>query len=118
DTEVPVRMHDKRAMCSSCGSADVLEALVVCIACPPDRVAACVEVAGIGFMFAQAHHPAMKHAAPVRRELGFRTVFNLLGPLTNPAGAAAQVIGVFEPGLTELLALALRNLECRRAFVV
>jgi len=115
---VPVAKHGNRAMSSSCGSADVLEALGVCIACPPERVTACVEKAGIGFMFAQAHHPAMKHAAPVRRELGFRTVFNLLGPLTNPAGAAAQVIGVFEPGLTELLALALRNLECRRAFVV
>jgi anthranilate phosphoribosyltransferase len=115
---VPVAKHGNRAMSSSCGSADVLEALGVCISCPPERVEACVEEAGFGFMFAQAHHPAMKHAAPVRRVLGFRTVFNLLGPLTNPAGAAAQIIGVFEPGLTELLALALRNLECRRAFVV
>jgi anthranilate phosphoribosyltransferase len=115
---VPVAKHGNRAMSSCCGSADVLEALGVCIACSPERVEACVEEAGFGFMFAQAHHPAMKHAAPVRRELGFRTVFNLLGPLTNPAGAGAQVIGVFEPGLTELLALALRNLDCRRALVV
>src|SRR6266851_5080106 len=115
---VPVAKHGNRAMSSSCGSADVLEALGVCIGCSPERVETCVEEAGFGFMFAQAHHPAMKHAAPVRRELGFRTVFNLLGPLTNPAGADAQVIGVFEPGLTELLALALRNLDCRRAFVV
>lgn len=115
---VPVAKHGNRAMSSSCGSADVLEALGVCITCPPERVVACIEEVGFGFMFAQAHHPAMKHAAPVRRELGFRTVFNLLGPLTNPALAGAQVVGVFEPGLTGLLALALRNLECRRAFVV
>jgi anthranilate phosphoribosyltransferase len=115
---VGVAKHGNRGMTSACGSADVLEALGVCITCPPERVAACVDEAGIGFMFAQAHHPAMKHAAPVRRELGFRTVFNLLGPLTNPAGAAFQVIGVFDPSLTELLAVALRNLGSRRAFVV
>jgi anthranilate phosphoribosyltransferase len=115
---VPVAKHGNRGMTSACGSADVLEALGVCITCPPERVVACVDQAGIGFMFAQAHHPAMKHAGPVRRELGFRTVFNILGPLTNPAGAVYQVIGVFDPALTELLALALRNLGSRRAFVV
>jgi anthranilate phosphoribosyltransferase len=115
---VPIAKHGNRAMSSSCGSADVLEALGVCITCPPDRVAACVEQAGIGFMFAQAHHPALKHAAPVRRELAFRTILNMAAPLTNPAGAGAQVIGVFDPALTELLGQALRNLGCRRAFVV
>src|SRR5436190_3458568 len=115
---VPVAKHGNRGMTSACGSADVLEALGVCIACAPERVAECVEQAGIGFMFAQAHHPALKHAAPVRRELWFRTILNLVAPLTNPAGATAQVIGVFDPGCTELLAQALRNLGSRRAFVV
>jgi anthranilate phosphoribosyltransferase len=115
---VPVAKHGNRGITSSCGSADVLEALGVCITCTPEQVAACVDQAGIGFMFAPAHHPAMKHAGPVRRELGFRTVFNILGPLTNPAGASSQVIGVFDPSLTELLAQALRNLGSGRAFVV
>lgn len=115
---VPVAKLGNRGMTSACGSADVLEALGVCIACTPERVADCVDQAGIGFMFAQAHHPALKHAAPVRRELGFRTILNLVAPLTNPAGATAQVIGVFDPGCTELLAQALRNLGSRRAFVV
>jgi anthranilate phosphoribosyltransferase len=115
---VPVAKHGNRGVTSSCGSADVLEALGVCITCGPEQIAACVEEAGIGFMFAQAHHPAMKHAGPIRRELGFRTVFNLLGPLTNPAGATTQVIGVFDASLTELLARALRNLGSHRAFVV
>ena len=110
--------HGNRGMTSPCGSADVLEALGVCITCTPERVAKCIETAGIGFMFSQAHHPAMKYAAPVRRELGFRTVFNLLGPLTNPAGATVQVIGVFDPSFTEPTALALRGLGSQRAFVV
>ncbi len=115
---VPVAKHGNRAMTSTCGSADVLEALGVNIAIEPARVAACIDWVGIGFMFAQAHHPAMKHAAPVRRELGFRTLFNLVAPLTNPAGAPVQVIGVFQPEFTELLAHALARLGCRRAFVV
>ena len=115
---VPVAKHGNRGVTSSCGSADVLEALGICITCPPERIAACVDQAGIGFMFAPAHHPATKFAGPVRKELGFRTAFNLLGPLTNPAGATAQVIGVYDPALTELLAIALRNLGSRRAFVV
>jgi anthranilate phosphoribosyltransferase len=115
---VPVAKHGNRGMTSACGSADVLEALGVQIAIPPERVAACIDDVGIGFMFAQAHHPAMKHAAPVRRELGFRTLFNLVAPLTNPAGATAQVVGVFRPEFTELLAEALGRLDCRRAFVV
>jgi anthranilate phosphoribosyltransferase len=115
---VSVAKHGNRAMTSACGSADVLEALGVRIDLPPGRVCGCIEEVGIGFMFAQAHHPAMRHVAPVRRELPFRTVFNCLGPLTNPAGAAAQVIGVYEPRLVPLLAAALRNLGCRRALVV
>jgi anthranilate phosphoribosyltransferase len=115
---VGVAKHGNRAITSACGSADVLEALGVNVALPPERVAACIDAVGIGFLFAQAHHPAMKHAAPVRRELGFRTIFNMLGPLTNPAGASAQVIGVFHPAFTELLAAALARLGCRRAFVV
>jgi anthranilate phosphoribosyltransferase len=115
---VPVAKHGNRGMTSTCGSADVLEALGVNIAIEPSRVADCIDEVGIGFMFAQAHHPAMKYAAPVRRELGFRTLFNLVAPLTNPAGATAQVVGVFQPEFTELLAQALGRLGCRRAFVV
>jgi anthranilate phosphoribosyltransferase len=115
---VGVAKHGNRGMTSACGSADVLEALGVNLALPPERVAACIDDVGIGFLFAQAHHPAMKAVGPVRRELGFRTIFNLLGPLTNPAGAPAQVIGVFHPRFTELLAAALARLGCRRAFVV
>jgi anthranilate phosphoribosyltransferase len=115
---VGVAKHGNRAMTSQCGSADVLEALGVCITCSPERVATCIDEAGIGFMFAQAHHPALKHVSPVRRELGFRTIFNLAAPLSNPAGAPAQVVGVFQPELTELLAGVLRQLGTRRAFVV
>ena len=115
---VPVAKHGNRAMTSTCGSADCLEALGVGIACAPEQVRDCIERIGIGFLFAQAHHPAMKHAGPVRRELPYRTVFNLLGPLTNPAGASAQVIGVYEPSLTELLAETLCRLGTQRAFVV
>ncbi|HTE16891.1 MAG TPA: anthranilate phosphoribosyltransferase, partial [Armatimonadota bacterium] len=115
---VTVAKHGNRAMTSTCGSADVLEALGVRINLPPERICACVEEAGIGFMFAQAHHPAMRHIAPVRRDLPFRTVFNCLGPLTNPAGATAQVVGVYERRLVSLLAEALLNLGCERALVV
>jgi anthranilate phosphoribosyltransferase len=115
---VPVAKHGNRGKTSKCGSADVQEAMGVCISCPPERVTSCLDNAGIGFMFAQAHHPALKHAAPVRRELGFRTILNLVAPLTNPAGATAQVIGVFDARFTDPLAQALRNLGSRRAFVV
>jgi anthranilate phosphoribosyltransferase len=115
---VSVAKHGNRAMTSACGSADVLEALGVRIDLPAERVCRCIEEAGIGFMFAQAHHPAMRHVAPIRRELPFRTLFNCLGPLTNPAGAGAQVVGVYEERLVPLLAEALRNLGCRRALVV
>ncbi len=114
---VGVAKHGNRAMTSACGSADVLEALGVRIDCGPETVAACIEECGIGFLFAQAHHPAMRHAAPVRRELPYRTIFNLLGPLTNPAGAPFQVIGVFDPAVMEPVAEALRELGCERALV-
>jgi anthranilate phosphoribosyltransferase len=115
---VSVAKHGNRAMTSDCGSADVLEALGMRIDAPPERVCACIEEVGVGFMFAQAHHPAMRHVAPIRRELPFRTVFNCLGPLTNPAGARCQVIGVYESRLVPLLAAALRDLGCERAMVV
>ncbi|MFN3651422.1 MAG: anthranilate phosphoribosyltransferase [Armatimonadota bacterium] len=115
---ISVAKHGNRAMTSACGSADVLEALGVRIDLPAERVCACVEEVGIGFMFAQAHHPAMKHVAPVRKELPFRTVFNCLGPLTNPAGAASQVVGVYERRLVPLVAEVLRRLGCERALVV
>jgi anthranilate phosphoribosyltransferase len=115
---VSVAKHGNRAMTSLCGSADVLEALGVCIDLSPEQVCACVEQVGIGFMFAQAHHPAMRHVGPVRKELPFRTVFNMLGPLTNPAGAHAQVVGVYEARLVPLLAEALRELGSERALVV
>lgn len=115
---VSVAKHGNRAMTSKCGSADVLEALGVRIDLTPEQVCACIEEVGIGFLFAQAHHPAMRHVGPVRKELPFRTVFNCLGPLTNPAGASSQVIGVYEPRLVPLLAEALVNLGCRRAMVV
>jgi anthranilate phosphoribosyltransferase len=115
---VAVAKHGNRSVTSKCGSADVLEALGIRFDLPPESVARCVDEIGIGFMFAPAYHPAMKHAAPVRRELGLRTVFNALGPLTNPAGAQAQVLGVYAPELTELHAGVLRNLGSQRAFVV
>jgi anthranilate phosphoribosyltransferase len=113
-----VAKHGNRAMSSQCGSADVLEALGARIDLAPDQVRACIETAGIGFMFAQAFHPAMKHVGPARREIGVRTVFNLLGPLTNPAGATRQVLGVAQPQLVETLAAALAELGSERALVV
>lgn len=115
---VPVAKHGNRSMSSRCGSADVLEALGVCITLPPEEVAACVDEVGIGFMFAQTYHPAMRHAAPVRRELGIRTVFNILGPLTNPAGAKRQLIGVPRPELAPQVAEVLARLGSERAMVV
>ena len=113
-----VAKHGNRAMSSACGSADVLEALGVKIDVTPARVAASIEQAGIGFMFAQAFHPAMKHVAPVRREIGVRTVFNILGPLTNPAGAQSQVLGAAGAVLAEKLAGVLRRLGTAHALVV
>lgn len=113
-----VAKHGNRAMSSRCGSADVLEALGAKIDLTPEQVARCVREVGIGFMFAQAFHPAMKHAAPTRKALGVRTVFNILGPLTNPAGAPSQVLGVARPDIAPLIAQVLRRLRTRHALVV
>lgn len=115
---VAVAKHGNRAMTSRCGSADVLPALGIDLEQPPEAVGRCLDAVGIGFLFAPALHPAMKHAVAPRREIGIRTAFNLLGPLTNPAGAEAQVIGVPEPALADLLIEVLANLGRRRAMVV
>lgn len=113
-----VAKHGGRSVSSTCGSADVLEALGVSVNLAPQQVADAVGEIGIGFMFAPNHHSAMKHAAPVRRELGVRTLFNLLGPMTNPAGAKRQVMGVFHKDLTGLLARVLQRLGSEHVMVV
>ncbi|MCK9410002.1 MAG: anthranilate phosphoribosyltransferase [Bacteriovoracaceae bacterium] len=113
-----VAKHGNRAISSKCGSADVLNALGVNIDIPKEKVEICLDEIGIGFLFAQMLHSAMKYAAPVRRELGMRTIFNVLGPLTNPAGAKRQVLGVFRRGLTEILANVLLDLGTERALIV
>ena len=113
-----VAKHGNRAVSSASGSADVLEALGFSLDLPPQRIAQSIDELGFGFLFAPTHHPAMKHAASVRRELAARTVFNVLGPLTNPAGARAQVVGVYSPDLVRTLAEVLAALGARRAFVV
>jgi anthranilate phosphoribosyltransferase len=113
-----VAKHGNRAASSSTGAADVLEALGFDLALPPDRIELSIDELGFGFLFAQVHHPAMKHAAPVRRELATRTVFNVLGPLTNPAGARAQVVGVYSATIVRTIAEALVQLDARRAYVV
>ena len=113
-----VAKHGGRSVSSTCGSADVLEALGVNVNQTPAQVAASVSEIGIGFMFAPNHHSAMKHAAPVRRELGVRTIFNLLGPLTNPANAKCQVMGVFDQALTGKLAHVLQKLGSEHVLVV
>jgi anthranilate phosphoribosyltransferase len=113
-----VAKHGNRAVSSASGSADVLEALGFDLEQPPERIAESIDVLGFGFLFAPSHHPAMRHAAPVRRELATRTVFNVLGPLTNPAGARAQVVGVYAPELVPTIAEVLARLGARRAFVV
>jgi anthranilate phosphoribosyltransferase len=115
---VRVAKHGNRSISSKCGSADVLEALGVRIGLEPEQVARCIDEIGIGFLFAPAMHAATRHAMRARHELGGRTVFNLLGPLTNPAGASAQVAGVYKAGFTELMAQALGELGVKRAFVV
>jgi anthranilate phosphoribosyltransferase len=113
-----VAKHGNRSVSSQSGSADVLEALGFELDLPPERIAQSIDELGFGFMFAPTHHPAMKHAAPVRRELAARTVFNVLGPLTNPAGARAQIVGVYSPLLVPVIADVLAKLGARRAFVV
>lgn len=115
---VPVAKHGNRAVSSKCGSADVLRELGVGIEVEPFVMEQCLQEHGICFLFAPKMHPAMKYAIGPRRELGIRTIFNMLGPLTNPANATGQVVGVFAPELTEMFAQALRELGCRRAFVV
>jgi anthranilate phosphoribosyltransferase len=115
---IPVAKHGNRSVTSKCGSADVLEKLGLNLYLEPKAVECMIEKAGIGFMFAPAFHPAMKYAAEPRREIGIRTVFNLLGPLTNPACANAQLLGVYDPKLTAPLAYALSRLGCEEAMVV
>ncbi|HVN60000.1 MAG TPA: anthranilate phosphoribosyltransferase [Gaiellaceae bacterium] len=113
-----VAKHGNRAVSSASGSADVLEALGFSLEQEPERIARSIDELGFGFLFAPSHHPAMRHAAAVRRELGTRTVFNVLGPLTNPAGARAQIVGVYSPQLVRTIADVLARLGARRAFVV
>jgi len=113
-----IAKHGGRSVSSTCGSADVLEALGANINLEPERVARSICEVGVGFMFAPNHHKAMKHAAPVRKELGVKTIFNILGPLTNPAGARQQVMGVFHPDLVGIQARVLQRLGSRRVMVV
>jgi anthranilate phosphoribosyltransferase len=115
---VRVAKHGNRSVSSRCGSADLFEALGVHVAAEPPVVERCLDEAGIAFFFAPTFHPSMRHAAPTRRDLGVRTAFNLLGPLTNPAGAARQLVGVPRPELTELIARSLALLGSDRAWVV
>jgi anthranilate phosphoribosyltransferase len=113
-----IAKHGNRAASSTTGAADVLEALGFRLELEPERIERSIDELGFGFLFAQAHHPAMRHAGPVRRELATRTVFNVLGPLTNPAGARALMLGVYSPDLTRTLAAALVQLDVPRAYVV
>ncbi len=113
-----VAKHGGRSVSSKSGSADVLEAFGANINLAPEQIAQCIDQIGVGFMFAPSHHTAMKHAAPVRRELGVRTIFNILGPLTNPAGARNQVMGVFHPDLVGIQARVLQRLGSRHVIVV
>ncbi len=115
---VPVAKHGNRSMSSKSGAADALMALGVNIEIAPEKISQCIETAGLGFMFAPAHHGAMKHVGPARSELGTRTIFNLLGPLSNPAGVTRQMVGVFAEEWVEPLAHVLNNLGCEHAWVV
>jgi anthranilate phosphoribosyltransferase len=113
-----VAKHGNRSVSSKCGSADVLEALGANINLKPGQIARCIDEVGVGFMFAPLHHGAMKHAAPVRRELGVKTIFNILGPLTNPAGAKLELMGVFHPDLVGIQARVLQRLGSRHVMIV
>src|SRR5690349_1402479 len=115
---VPVAKHGNRALSSKSGTADALSCLGVKLDIGPEEIASCIREAGLGFMFAQLHHPAMKHVGPSRVELGTRTIFNLLGPLSNPAGVKRQMVGVFSRQWVEPLAHVLKNLGCERAIIV
>jgi anthranilate phosphoribosyltransferase len=118
DGRLAVAKHGNRSITSKCGSADVLEALGVRLDLSPAAVGACVDTVGIGFLFAPAMHPSFKYAGVPRKEIGIRTIFNMLGPLTNPAGASCQLIGVYDDGLCEPLAHVLRKLGSKRALLV
>ena len=115
---MPVAKHGNRGLSSQTGTADVLSALGINIDLPPDGIAHCVRQAGIGFMFAPSHHPAMKYVGPTRVELGTRTIFNLLGPLSNPAGVRRQLVGVFSPEWVKPIAETLSDLNAERLWVV
>ncbi len=115
---IPVAKHGNRSVSGVCGSADAIEALGIPLELSPERVGRCINEVGIGFLYAPLLHPAMKHVMPARRQIRIRTLFNLLGPLTNPARASAQVIGVYDGNLTEVFAHVLHQLGCHRAFVV
>lgn len=115
---VPIAKHGNRSVSSKCGSADLLEAFGVKIDLPPEKVSESIDRIGFGFMFAPNFHPAMKFAGPTRREIGVRTIFNILGPLTNPAGAKRQILGVFSEKLTETMAQVLLNLGAEHALIV
>ena len=115
---VPVAKHGNRSVSSKCGSADVLEQLGVRFDLFPQEIGRCIDEVGIGFLYAPHLHPAMRHAIGPRREMGVHTVFNILGPLTNPAGANVQLLGVYRPELTEVMAQVLHSLGCQAAFVV
>lgn len=115
---VKVAKHGNRSISSACGSADVLEALGVNLNVTPEQVETCINEVGVGFLFAPALHGAMKHAIGPRREIGIRTIFNVLGPLTNPAGADRQVLGVYDESLVEVMAKVLVRMGCQRGFVV
>jgi len=115
---VTVAKHGNKSVSSRCGSADVLSALGVNVQMSPDRVEVCVNSVGIGFLFAPLFHPAMKHAARPRQEMGIRTIFNIVGPLTNPAGVRRQVIGTYHPAIASKIAGALRKMQAKKAYVV
>lgn len=115
---VTVAKHGNRSVSSRSGSADLFSALGVNVQLPPDRVEACVNVVGIGFLFAPLFHPAMKHAAKTRQEMGIRTIFNVVGPLTNPAGVRRQVVGTYNPTVAGKIAGALKKMETERAYVL